>query len=319
MRADTKQYFDMDEALEAKIAERGYRCITPSDQNLFSPYYDAMNSHWCANTSFLTFIGWKAAIRPYFKVEGELILVLTYVRDVEALIACPCIGAYTEEKIRHACEVLHEDFAAFGRPFTLADIVPWMLPYYQDNPYHFAVEDLRSNMDYVFTPEEFVAGMEMQDDRYRYRYFKRKYNYETVELSPEHLEECKAFMNLHWCEDKPCDTCMCGCLADVVANIVADFDKLWAYGILVRVDGEMAGLSIVTCRNGLGVYQYKNAINRIKGINEYLLRESFNRYMTGAHIIDYTEDMGVESLRYYKSHMAPSYSLLSVMTLREEG
>lgn len=38
----------------------------------------------------------------------------------------------------------------------------------------------------------------------------------------------------------------------------------------------MAGLCIVSCRNGLGVYQYKNAVNRIKGINEYLLRESLN-------------------------------------------
>ena len=81
----------------------------------------------------------------------------------------------------------------------------------------------------------------------------------------------------------------------------------------------MAGLCIVSCRNGLGVYQYKNAVNRMKGINEYLLRESFERYLQSADTINYTEDMGVENLRYYKEHMAPAHTLLSKLTLTERG
>ena len=75
----------------------------------------------------------------------------------------------------------------------------------------------------------------------------------------------------------------------------------------------------MSCRNGLGVYQYKNAVNRIKGINEYLLRESFERYLQSADTINYTEDMGVEILRYNKEYMAPAHTLLSKLTLTERG
>lgn len=35
--------------------------------------------------------------------------------------------------------------------------------------------------------------------------------------------------------------------------------------------------------------------------------------------INYTEDMGVENLRYYKEHMAPAHTLLSKLTLTERG
>ena len=118
-------------------------------------------------------------------------------------------------------------------------------------------------------------------------------------------------MEREWCGEKTCEECHCGCLLRVIDNLVPVFDKIRINGILVRVEGKMAGLCIVSCRNGLGVYQYKNAVNRIKGINEYLLRESFERYLQSADTINYTEDMGVENLRYYKEHMAPAHTLLS--------
>jgi hypothetical protein len=194
-----------------------------------------------------------------------------------------------------------------------------MLPYYEAGDIHFDIEDNRDYMDYTFTPEEFLAGMDKQDDRYRYNYFKRKFEYETEEITPLHREECRVFMEEEWCGNKSCEECHCGCLLRVIDNLIAVFDKIRINGIIVRVDGKIVGLSIVSCHNGLGVYQYKNAVNRIKGLNEYLLKESFERYLKSARTINYTEDMGVESLRYYKEHMAPTYTLLSKLTLTQRG
>ena len=67
----------------------------------------------------------------------------------------------------------------------------------------------------------------------------------------------------------------------------------------------------------MGVYLSKRTDNRIKGINEYLLRECFTRFLSGAEEINYTEDMGNEGLRAYKSKLAP-YRLSPRITLREE-
>ena len=77
---------------------------------------------------------------------------------------------------------------------------------------------------------------------------------------------------------------------EVTDKVVSSFDKINAYGILVRVDGKIAGFCIVTKKMGQAVYQFKHAINRIKGINEYMLRECYERYLQGVDFINYTEE-----------------------------
>ncbi len=304
----------MSDAFLKAAEERGYKPVSWQDHDLFDPYYEKMNDHWCANTSFLNLWGWKESFPAFYKVYGDYILLLNYLRLDGYPTAAPCLGHYTNDGIKNVTEELVRDFEAFGYPLVLMDIVPWMLPYYQASGVEFELEDLRDLQDYVYTPEEFLEGMEAQDDRYRYRYFKRKFNYETVELTEDMADECLSFMDKCWCGYTECEEC-CGCLKQVVYNAVEHIKELQGLGVLVRVDGEAAGLCIVTCRNHLGIYQYKNAVNSIKGLNEYLLRECFERYLTDTDMINYTEDMGVESLRYYKEHLAPHYSLLSKYTL----
>ena len=104
---------------------------------------------------------------------------------------------------------------------------------------------------------------------------------------------------------------------DAVSNVVGALDNLRTEGLLVRVDGKAAGFCVVLRLNGMGVYLLKHADNRMKGINEYLLRECLTRFLSGAEKINFTEDMGNEGLRAYKSKLAP-YTLSPRITLREE-
>ncbi len=319
MRVDEKSYYDISPELEQIFCDRGYMAVEVSHQNMFDKYYDDMNDQWSANTSFITMIGWWESYPTYFKEMDGLLILIAYLRTEGYPVAIPFLGRYTEQKVKEALEILKNDFVAFGYPLVIMDVVPWMYSYYKSAGIEFDVEDNRDYMDYIFTPEDFRAGMDAQDDRYRYRYFMRKFEFETEEMSSAHRKEIQEFMESYWCTPKSCDECCCGCLAKVIDNIVSAFEQLRVNGLIVRVDGKMAGLSIVSCRNGIGVYQYKNAINKIKGINEYLLRESYERFLNSADIINYTEDMGEERLRRYKEHMAPGYSLLSKYTLTEKG
>ena len=318
MRTDEKQYYDVPESFLKAIEEQGYKPVAVEDQTLFDPYYDAMEGHWSANSSFVNLWAWKESLPCYYKIVGELIVPVFYLRAYGYAVVGAMIGHYTDAGIGEVLRILHEDFRAMGEKFCIMDVVPWMRPYFERNG-DFTYEDLRDNMDYTFTPEEFQAGMDASDDRYRYRYFLRKYNFETLEFTPEHLDDCNAFMEKYWCDRTGCEECQSGCLKQVVANIIPYYGKLRCYGIIVYVDGEPSGICLVTSRNHLGIYQYKNANNRIKGLNEYLLRETFERFMQDVDCINYTEDMGVENLRYYKEHMAPSFTLLSKLTLREKG
>lgn len=315
MKTDNKEYINIPEDLLEKISDRGYQKVKPEDEEVFDKFYDAMNDHWSSSTCFLNLYAWHDTFPTYYKIFEDFIVSVNYDSTGGYIAAIPFIGHYTNEKVCDAMKVLESDFEYFGAKLTIYDVSNWMVPYYESTGIKFHITDNREEMDYIFTPEDFLAGMEAQDDRYRYNYFKRRNEYQVIELSSENADECTEMMERLWCQYTDCEECHYGCLKSVIEILVRNIETLKAEGILVRVDGQAVGLSIVSVRNGLGVYQYKNADNHIKGLNEFLLRESFDRYMGDVTEINYTEDMGVESLRRYKEHMAPHYSLASKLIL----
>lgn len=318
MKQDDKKYVKIPQELLIRLRERGYRKVAVTDEALFDSYFDKMNDHWSSSTCFCNMYSWGDTFPTFFKEEDGMILAVNYVLLEGYLTGIPFIGEYTVPRIKDAVASLRDDFRYFGEKFSILDVCPWMYPYYAKSGVNFEVDDDRNYMDYLFTPEQFFAGMNTQDDRYRYRYFKRKNDYEVVEIEPSMADEIRVMMEELWCKDLPCSVCHYGCLAKVVDNLVRCFDQLKVHGFIVRVDGKAVGLSIASVKRGLGVYQCKNANKRIKGLNEFLLRETFERYMQDVDTINYTEDMGVESLRRYKEHMAPEFSLSSKMIITEE-
>ena len=318
MRLDDKTYYDMPRELLNKIHERGYSMVSAADEALFDTYYDRMNGHWSSSTCFCNVYSWYDTFPTFFKEAKDLIISINYVREDGYLAAIPFIGEYTVPRIREAMALLKDDFRYFGEKLSVNDVSPWMYPFYEQSGVDFEVEDNRNYKDYTFTPSQFLAGMNAQDDRYRYRYFLRKNVFEVVEIVPSMKEEVRRLMEEVWCSGVSCSFCHYGCLANVVAILTGDSDRLRMHGLVVRIGGKAVGLCICTVKNGLGVFQYKNADNRIKGLNEFLLRETFDRYMQNVDTINYTEDMGIESLRNFKEHMAPEFSLTSKMILREK-
>ena len=302
------------EHLLKQLPQLGYRLVKPEDQRVFDPYYDQMNGHWSSATCFLCLAAYEGVITAFYKKAGEVLLCLEYDATAEELVAIPFIGRYTRETVSRAFQILQSDMAALGVPLVVMDIVPWMLPFYQETGVSWEITDLRSLRDYIYQRPDFLASMESNDSRYRYRYFVRRYAPEIITLTKEHWRDCVDCMEEFWCPHRDCSSCHYGCPRDIVARVIREFEYMETDGLLVRVGGRPVGFCITTCRNGLGVYQFKHADNHIKGVNEYLLRECFDRFLTDAEEINYTEDMGDEGLRAYKSKLAP-YTLLPHLTL----
>ena len=317
MRTDTKTFIEMDPKLREDILALGYRTLKVEDENLFSEYYAKLEDYYGSSLCFANLIGWEDTFPTFFTEYEGYIVGLNYDYIDGIVYALPFLGKYTEEGIKKAFLKVQADMKSLGRPFIIYDVADWMLPYYKATGAEFEITSKREEMDYMFTREMFKAGMDKQDDRYRYNYFKRKFNYETVEITPDIREEIFELMEDVWCgHTEDCEDCAYGCLKHIVDKLVMVFDKLDIHGIMVRVDGVPEGFCMITEFNGMGVYQYKNANNRIKGINEYLLRECFERYMGDAEVINYTEDLGLVNLRMYKENMAPEYFLMAKNLLK---
>lgn len=311
----SKVLYQIPEFLSKQLERLGYRRITAAAQRIFNPYYDAMNEHWPSDISFLCKLAWDETLHTFYKPVADMLVCLEYDTASGVLTAVPFLGRYAPEAIADVFRVLRADVEALRVPLVIADVSPWMLPFYQGLGVPWEVSDERALSDYIYQRGDFAASMNRPDTRYRYRYFVRRFAPETVELTRAHRAECADFMREYWCPTLDCAACY-GCPMRAVDRVIGGFDSLRADGLLVRVDGKTAGFCVVSCRNGMGLYLFKHTNNRLKGINEYLLRECFTRFLGEAGEINYTEDMGIESLRTYKSKLAP-YTLLPKFKLAQ--
>ncbi|MCR5054134.1 MAG: phosphatidylglycerol lysyltransferase domain-containing protein [Lachnospiraceae bacterium] len=305
----TKKAIPMPEGMEHTLKNMGFARVIPKDNDVFDPYFDQMNDHWTCALSFLCMVAYEDFIVSWYKKTGSMLTILEWDGSEGELVALPFIGRYEQSAVDTAYQEIKKVFDTLQMPYVIMEISEWMMPYFNalpDAPWK-EIRD-RDYADYIYTREDFIYGMNKQDDRYRYRYFLRKNNHEVLELKKEHKQECMDFLHSHWCQEHTCDYCRFGCMKDCLGMAMDAFDDIHIKGLLIRVDGEAAGFCMVTVRNGMMIYQFKNAINRLKGINEVLIRECFERYGADVDLVNYTEDMGIESLREYKCRMAP-YSL----------
>ena len=301
--------------LYRQLVRLGYKALTADDQRVFDPYYDAMNGYWSSSVSFPDLWAWSDASPVFYKPIGDLLCCLQYDGTLGKWGALPFIGRYSVESVGSALRVLRCDMETLQLPLYVAFLSEWMLLWYQSvRGVLWEIERPREWMDYVFQRTDFEQSLNKPDNMYRYRYFLRRFSTETVPLTSASMEECLECMRTVWCSGKECTDCY-ACPLEAVEKTVSELDKLRAGGILVRVDGKPAGFCIVSCRNGSGIYLFKHANNHIKGLNEYLLRECYLRFMQSAKEINYTNDMGNEGLKAYKSKLAP-YSLSAQIMLK---
>ena len=305
---------DIPEQLLKRLEQLGYRSVKAEDQRVFDPYYDKMNGHWSSAASFLCIQAWRDAVSTFYKPVGNVLCCVQYDGTLGEWMALPFTGRYSSESFENAFRVFRADMETLGFPLKVMFLSEWELPFYQRaRGISWEIENPRNSMEYIYQRTDFVKSINSSDSRYRYRYFLRRFAPETVVLTPEHREECLDCMRAVWCPFTDCSNCY-ACPLDAVGNVVSALDYLRADGLLVRVNGKPAGLCIVSCRNGLGLYMFKHADNRMKGINEYLLCECFTRFLSEAEEINYTADIGDEGLRAYKSKLAP-YTLSPCLTL----
>ncbi len=289
---------------EKLIFRQGYKKIDISAKPILDPYYDMMNEAWSSPMSFMAMIAWKTALTFYYKPIGSYLVCIGWDATEGKMTVLPFLGRYEQASMNDAFPLFQKDFREMGFPIHFTDMREWMRPYYEAIPgsawKRIDNDDLN---DYVYRGSYFerFPGKSGQ----KQRYFLKTWSNETSELVPEDLEELRNFIRQHWCMHTDCSYCNYGCQADCIENIVPVLKQLGGFGILVRIEGEIAGYCIGSRHGELAILHFQNTRPGFKGLGEYMYSECRRRFLKEIEWISLGEDMGVPGIRTYKTRLAP--------------
>ncbi|WP_044913520.1 phosphatidylglycerol lysyltransferase domain-containing protein [Butyrivibrio sp. WCE2006] len=287
-----------------RIIELGYSPVTVNDKAIFDPYYGKMNEDWSSPMSFMAMIAWESVLSFYYKKSNDYLTLLGWDASDGRMTMLPLIGHYDESSVKDAFYEAREDHEKLGYSLNITDMREWMKPYYEGIPdTKWEKKESDSFYDYVYDSRYFdsFSGKSGQN----LRFFLKNYDYTVDEVTPEDLDTLKDFIRANWCSVKDCSYCNYGCSINCLEQIVPVLSELNGFGIIVRIDGKIAGFCIGSRSGNQSILHFQTTAGNYKGLGVFMYSECKKRFLSGIDKISLGEDMGISGIRTYKQRLAP--------------
>ncbi len=177
---------------------------------------------------------------------------------------------------------------------------------YPDLPLHPA----RDLFEYVYRSADLadLPGKGFLTIRRHINRFNRNCSNEVEAIGPGNLEEVRVFVN-RWCNWKNCedDPLLTG-EREAVLFAIAHFQALGLWGLVIRVDGEIAAMSVYEHLNAeTALVHFEKGLPDCEGIYKAINQETALRLRDTYTYINRESDMGVPGLREAKSRYHPHH------------
>ncbi|MDR1579497.1 MAG: phosphatidylglycerol lysyltransferase domain-containing protein [Synergistaceae bacterium] len=253
---------------------------------------------------FQCLYAWNFTAVSEYKILCGYLCVVTHDTLEGTIFAQPPIGLYSPEAFEETIDALYRKFIDAGLACVFREVPCFMLPYFSCLPlYDVHIDHDVDWSDYMFTKEDFAAGITKRSSREAIRNFEKKCRPSARELSSSDANEAVAVTKRYYCNGRNCSECFCGCEVTVVSRLMGAYESLDLAGIVVETGGEPVGFGIVCFQKDTIYFISKKVKRSLKGLNEFLNVELMNRFGGGSKYVNYSEDMGNEGLRFYKSRL----------------
>ncbi|HOT95446.1 MAG TPA: phosphatidylglycerol lysyltransferase domain-containing protein [Methanoregulaceae archaeon] len=138
--------------------------------------------------------------------------------------------------------------------------------------------------------------------------FRRNCSSEVEAITARTIEEVRVFVN-RWCNWKDCenDPLLKG-EREAVLFALAHFEELGLDGIAIRVDGEVAAMTVFEMINpGTALVHFEKGLPDCEGIYKAINQETARRLRETCSYINRESDMGVPGLREAKTRYHPHH------------
>jgi hypothetical protein len=270
---------------------------------------------------FQSLYAWNfTSVNRYKIYAGHLCFVAadTKERDIFAL---PPVGPLDEKNFAAAVSRVFSEFQRAGLPCSFHEVPAFMLPcFFALGGYDVSVDYNPDWSDYVFTQKDFMAGIQKNSSREAMSHFQRHFSPRVHEVSPSDLEPVRALTEKFYCRERRCAECFCGCEMVVLSRMVRDWDQLDMRGLVVESKDGPIAVGTVCFQKDTLLFLSKKVRQRTRGLNEYLNVALMDRFGGRCRYVNYSDDMGSEGLRFYKSRLGRhSFLHRHVVTLGRKG
>jgi hypothetical protein len=272
---------------------------------------------------FQSLYAWNFTAKSEYNVFCGYLCIVTRDSVYGDIFALPPIGSYDPGTFSEAIDVMYGKFAGIGIDCVFQEVPGFMLPYFSSLArYDVYVSHDENWSDYVFAREDFIEGITKRSSREAIRNFEKKYCPLVREMSSSDMDETVLITERHYCRDRICSDCFCGCEVKVISRLLKDYETLGLSGIVVETcDGPVA-FGIVCFQKDFMYFISKKVKRGVRGLNEYLNLELMNRFGGNCKYVNYSDDMGNEGLRFYKSRLGRhslSHRHVVRLTIRNAG
>jgi hypothetical protein len=272
---------------------------------------------------FQSLYAWNFTAASEYKILRGYLCVVTRDTVHGDIFALPPIGSYSPETFAEAVDALYRKFIDVGLACVFQEVPGFMLPYFSCLPRYDAHVDHNENWsDYVFTKADFAAGIAKRSSREAIHNFEKKCRPLVRELSSSDVNEAVDVTKRYYCRERDCSECFCGCEAEVISRLVGAYEALDLAGIVIETGCETVAFGIVCFQKDTVHFISKKVKRGVRGLNEFLNAELMDRFGGGSTSVNYSDDMGNEGLRFYKSRLGEyrlSHRYVVRLTLRDAG
>ena len=260
----------------------------------------AMTSSLC----FQSLYAWNFALIVSYKVlNGHLCITASDTKTGE-VFAFPPLGVLNGKSFASAVHVIFGEFIRDGLTCVFQEIPFFMLPYFSAI-YDFKLYYSYNNnwSDYLFTKDDFEDGIRKKSSREALRSFERKFRPNVHEITSKDSSIVRAITQKYFCGARNCSDCLCGCELDVVSRMMEGWDALGMKGVIVGSEGEAIAFGSVCFQKDTMFFFSKKVRKSTRGLNEYLNSVLMENFARDCKYINYSDDMGIDGLRAYKSRL----------------
>ena len=292
--------------LSEKCLFQSFEPLTLGTKQIYDRYAKRLDTHLAANVFFQDLYAWNFTSRNRFKILDKYMFIIAKDEWYGEYVARPLLGPIDDASFQSAADEAYDSFARAGYPCVFGDISRAMLPAY------LSLEGYSANVDfdldrseYVFTKESFSESTHKPSAREAINYLKRHRELTVRPISTSDREELVRFTEECFCEWHSCEECSYGCDIVVLRRIMGAFDALGLSGAAIEANSELLAFAIACVERDTLFCIYQKVRRGVRGLNELMRRILTGMCGEAYSLVNYSDDMGIEGLRSYKSRLGP--------------